>query len=220
MRIAILSDIHGNYEAFIRCLSDIERSNIDRIVNLGDAIGYGPQPEEVLWLIEKRNILNILGNHELAAINNNYRSEFSPRAIKSLKQTLKYLTSAALAYIENLPLYREVEGGLMVHGCQPDSPTAYLNHMSSLEIIAAFESNDFKIAFSGHTHRLMLMSYDGKDLRFAPLHQKTISLKPGCRHIVNVGAVGQPRDNDPRAGSEEQQAAATGVAGSRVERAG
>jgi diadenosine tetraphosphatase ApaH/serine/threonine PP2A family protein phosphatase len=92
-----------------------------------------------------------------------------------------------------------MEGALMVHGCPPNSPTIYLNHMSPSEIKETFESNSFNIAFAGHTHHLMLMSYDGGHIEFDPLHQDIIHLKPGHRHIVNVGAVGQPRDGDPRA---------------------
>ena len=199
MRIAVISDIHGNLEALFRCLDDIERSGVDRIVNLGDAIGYGPQPEEVLVLLEKMDIPNILGNHEMAVINRDYRSDFSPQAIISLEQTLKYLTSASLHYIKNIPYYREMDGALMVHGCPPDLPTIYLNHMSFSEIKETFASNSFDIAFAGHTHRLMLMGYDGKDLQFDPLQQETIKLEPDYRYIVNVGAVGQPRDGDPRA---------------------
>jgi predicted phosphodiesterase len=199
MRIAVVSDIHGNFEAFVRCLKDIERSSIDRIVNLGDAIGYGPQPEEVLCLLEKRGIPNILGNHELAAIDKNFRNNISLLARRSLEQTMKFLTSASLSYIKKLPTHREVEGALMVHGCPPDSPTIYLSHMSLSEIKETFESNRFNIAFAGHTHHLMLIRYDGKDIKFDLLHQNIIKLKPVYRYIVNVGTGSQPRDGDPRA---------------------
>lgn len=199
MRIAVVSDIHGNLDAFIRCLKDIDRSGVDRIVNLGDAIGYGPQPEEVLGLLEKKGIPNIFGNHEIAAIDIDFRSDFSQQAIISLERTLAFLTSASLSYIKGLPYCRSMEGALMVHGCPPDSPTIYLSHMSPSEIKETFASNSFNIAFAGHTHHLMLMSYDGGHIEFDPLYQDIIHLKPGHRHIVNVGAVGQPRDGDPRA---------------------
>ena len=62
MRIAVMSDIHGNLEAFVQSLNDAKRLKVDGIVNLGDAIGYGPQPEEVLNLLEKKDILNILAH--------------------------------------------------------------------------------------------------------------------------------------------------------------
>jgi len=199
MRIAVMSDIHGNLEAFAQSLNDIKRQKIDGIVNLGDAIGYGPQPEEVLNLLEKEGIPNILGNHELAVLDKTYRGDFSTQALRALEQTLKYLTSASIRYLKSIPACRELEGALMVHGCPPDSPTDYLNHMSFPEIKETFTSNGFDIAFVGHTHRMMLMGYDGKDLQFDPLQQETIQLRSKYRYIVNVGAVGQPRDGDPRA---------------------
>ncbi|MDA8141147.1 MAG: metallophosphoesterase family protein [Desulfobacteraceae bacterium] len=199
MRIAVMSDIHGNLEAFTESLNDIKDQEIDRIVNLGDAIGYGPQPEEVLSLLEEMRIPNILGNHELAVLDKKFRGDFSPQASRSLEQTLKYLTSASMCYLESLPAYREMEGALMVHGCPPDSPSVYLNHMSFSEIRETFMSNGFDTAFVGHTHRMMLMGYDGKDLQFDPLHQEAIRLRSKYRYIVNVGAIGQPRDGDPRA---------------------
>jgi len=199
MKLAVLSDIHGNLEAFIQSLDDIKRQKIDGIVNLGDAIGYGPQPEEVLNLLEKQGIPNILGNHELAVLDKNLRDHFSPQALRALEQTLKFLTSASMRYLKYLPTYRKLEGALMVHGCPPDSPTDYLNHLSRSEIREIFTANDFNIAFVGHTHRMMLAGYDGKDLQFDPMQQKIVQLKPEYRYIVNVGAVGQPRDGDPRA---------------------
>ena len=112
---------------------------------------------------------------------------------------MKYLTSASMRYLKSLPACRELERALMVHGCPPDSPTYYLNHMSFSEIKETFTSNGFDIAFVGHTHRMMLMGYDGKDLQFDSLQQETIQLRSKYRYIVNVGAVGQPRDGDPRA---------------------
>lgn len=199
MRLAVLSDIHGNLEAFCRCLNDIDLSGVDQIVNLGDSIGYGPQPEEVLNLINKRGIPNILGNHELAVIDKDFRLWLTARTLESIKHTLKYLSSSSLSYIRNLPACRVVEGALLVHGCPPDSPTTYLNQMSLSEIRETFASNEFKIAFVGHTHGLTLIRYDGKDLAFVPLSKDTIVLEQGYRYIVNVGSVGQPRDDDPRA---------------------
>ncbi|MGB3209950.1 MAG: metallophosphoesterase family protein [Desulforhopalus sp.] len=199
MRIAVMSDIHGNLEAFVRSLNDAKRQKIDGIVNLGDAIGYGPQPEKVLSLLEKQDIPNILGNHELAALDKNLRGYFSPQALRSMEQTLKYLTFASMRYLKSLPVCRELEGALMVHGCPPDSPNGYLNHMSFSEIRETFTSNSFNIAFVGHTHRMMVIGYDGNDLQFDPLQQENIQLRSKFRYIVNVGAVGQPRDGDPRA---------------------
>jgi predicted phosphodiesterase len=192
MRIAVMSDIHGNLEAFAQSMDDIKRQKIDGIVNLGDAIGYGPQPEEVLNLLEKEGIPNILGNHELAVLDKNYRGDFSTQAFRALEQTLKYLTFALMRYLKSLPACRELAGALMVHGCPPDSPTDYLNHMSFQEIKETFTSNGFNIAFVGHTHRIMLIDYDGKDLQFDPLQQETIQLSSIYRYIVNAAQSANP----------------------------
>ncbi len=199
MRIAVLSDIHGNLEALNSCLKDIELSRVDKIVNLGDAIGYGPHPEEVLTLLEKRGIPNILGNHELAAIDPGFRICLTPKTLKSIEHTLTYLTSASLSYIEKLPKTRIVENALLVHGCPPDSPVIYLNQMKLWEIKNIFKSNDFKIAFTGHTHRLMLIKFDGQDIEFIPLNKNEVLLEKKERYIINSGSVGQPRDGDPHA---------------------
>ena len=74
MRIAIISDIHGNLDAFEQVLADIDHSGIDEIISLGDNIGYGPEPDEVVELIQARQIDSVIGNHELAVNHPKYMS--------------------------------------------------------------------------------------------------------------------------------------------------
>jgi len=200
MRIAVISDIHGNFEAFKKILIDIDNSDIDLIVNLGDSVGYGPDPEMVLCLIEKQGIINIIGNHEHAILDETYRQFFTQGAHKSIEQTMKFLTSASLLYLKRLPKFRVLNGALFVHACPPASYTIYLNHLSIPEIESAFKSFSNRMCFVGHTHRLNLFSYNGDTVNFQPLQEETIALRPHLRYIVNVGSVGQPRDNDSRAG--------------------
>jgi predicted phosphodiesterase len=200
MRIAVISDIHGNFEAFNEVLKDIYYNRIDRIVNLGDSIGYGPEPEEVLNLIEKRNITNILGNHEQAILDKTYRQCFMLGAIDTIEHTKKFLTTASLIYLKTLPKTVLLNDALFVHGCPPDSLSIYLNHLTISEIEDVFQSFPNKIAFSGHTHKFMLFSYNGKKVDFRMPKDDPMLLDQKRRHIFNVGSVGQPRDNDPRAG--------------------
>ena len=200
MRIAVISDVHGNIEAFEKVLRDIDYSHIDRIVNLGDSIGYGPDPEKVLKLIKQRNILNILGNHEQAALDNNCRFFFSESARKSIEHTLKFLTPASLSYLCKLPKFRVLKKALFVHGCPPTSCETYLNYLSIRETENIFKSYNNKIAFVGHTHKLMLISYNGEAVGFHDLNDLPVKLDGNIRYIVNVGSVGQPRDGDSRAG--------------------
>ena len=200
MRIAVMSDIHGNFEALEAVLLDIDHSEIDRIVNLGDSIGYGPEPEDVLNLIEKRNIVNILGNHEQAILDKTYRQCFMRGALNSTEQTMKFLTAASLAYLKTLSKTESLNEALFVHGCPPDSHTMYLNHLTISEIEDVYQSFPNKIAFAGHTHRFMLISYDCKTVDFLSVKEEPIVLDPNLRYIFNTGSVGQPRDNDSMAG--------------------
>jgi predicted phosphodiesterase len=200
MRIAVISDIHGNLEAFEEVLIDIDSSYIDCIVNLGDSIGYGPDPEKVLKLIKQRDILNILGNHEQAALDKAYRFFLGEDALKSIEHTLKFLTSASLTYLRKLPKFRVYKKALFVHGCPPTSCETYLNYLSIRETENIFKSYNNKIAFAGHTHKLMLISYDGEAVGFHELNDTPVKLNGNIRYLVNVGSVGQPRDGDSRAG--------------------
>jgi len=200
MRVAVMSDIHGNIEAFEKVLRDIDKSCIDRIVNLGDSIGYGPDPEKVLTLIQNRAILNILGNHEQAALNKTLRLFFKPDARKSLERTMRFLTPSSLSYLRPLLEFRLFNKALFVHGCPPDSCDTYLDDLSNREIKNIFNSYKNTIAFAGHTHKLMLISYNGEAVSFHELNDLPVKLDGNIRYIVNVGSVGQPRDGDSRAG--------------------
>jgi len=199
VRLAVISDIHGNIEAFQKTLADIKISDVDLIVNLGDSVGYGPEPEAVLFAIQNEGIVNILGNHEKAIIDKTYRRYSMAGARETIEHTLNFLTPGLISYIRNLPTFRVINDALFVHGCPPKSPTIYLNHLSLSEIKKAFESYSQRISFAGHTHRLMLFSYNGKSVSLNPLKEKTVDLDPKLKHIINVGSVGQQRDGDPRA---------------------
>ncbi|TKB11345.1 metallophosphoesterase [Desulforhopalus sp. IMCC35007] len=200
MRIAVMSDIHGNIEAFEEVLRDIDDSYIDRIINLGDSIGYGPDPEKVLTLIKNRDILDILGNHEQAALDKTLRHYFKSDARKSLEQTMRFLTPSLLTYLSELPEFRLFNMALFVHGCPPASCDTYLNYLSNRGIKNIFKSYNNTIAFAGHTHKLMLISYNGEAVSFHELNDLPVKLEGNIRYIVNVGSVGQPRDGDSRAG--------------------
>ncbi|MBW2589896.1 MAG: metallophosphoesterase [Deltaproteobacteria bacterium] len=108
MRIAVISDIHANLEAFTQVLTDIGNSNIDTIICLGDNIGYGPEPNKVVALIRDHNIMSITGNHELAVIDQNYLSYFTPLARRSLLKTIELLSEETVNLISRLkPFFRK-----------------------------------------------------------------------------------------------------------------
>lgn len=96
-------------------MRDIDCFDSDHIVNLGDSIGYGPDPESVLEIIIKRNIINILGNHEQIALDKKFLF-FASGARKSIEQTLTFLSSTSLAYLRELPVFRVFNETLLCTG--------------------------------------------------------------------------------------------------------
>ncbi len=119
MKIAILSDIHGNLEAFREVIRDLDVVQPDRVVCLGDAVGYGPDPEAVVRLLQSRNIPTVLGNHEWALAHPLHLEWFNPSARRSLEITAELLSPELLRTVTAWPTTMHVEGALCVHGCPP-----------------------------------------------------------------------------------------------------
>ena len=199
MRAAIISDIHGNLEAFREVLSDIEAQHAISTVCLGDNVGYGPEPEAVVQLVRKRRIPCVMGNHELVLTDPKYLSRMNPTARKSAAMTGDLISADTLAYIRRLKPTLHFHGALCVHGCPPDSMTTYLMMLSEPDLADVFRAVDESIAFVGHTHELEWVSFDGLRVTRHPLGRAKVELKPDLQYIINAGSVGQPRDGDNRA---------------------
>ncbi len=199
MRTAIISDIHGNLEAFLEVLRDMEHCRIDRVVSLGDNIGYGPDPEEVLRRLHVESIISIMGNHELGIADPSYLDWFNASARRSLLITRELLSPWSLDFITSMPATHIISDALCVHGFPPDSITTYLFQVSEEEMIRQFHASPCAITFVGHTHELRLVLFDGSRVERRSLRKGLIELNPECKLIVNAGSVGQPRDGDNRA---------------------
>ena len=193
MRTAIVSDIHSNLEAFQEVLADIDQSHVDRIVSLGDNIGYGPDPEEVLRLIRMSNIPSVLGNHELGIVDPTFLSWFNKSAWRSIEINRELLSPQSLTYIQTLGPAFTMGECLFVHGFPPDSITTYLFQVSDIKLKAIFPSIDQELCFVGHTHDLELVLFDGRNVRHARLPEGEIHLREGHKYLINAGSVGQPQ---------------------------
>lgn len=194
MRLAILSDIHGNYEALKQVLIDLDKAGVDSEICLGDCIGYGPEPEETIREVMQRKIPSILGNHEMASVDPKHLSWFNPLARRSLEMTIRMLSPTSRDFISRLPYYRIASQARFVHGFPPESAQTYLFQKKAHELRQAFESMEEQICFLGHTHTLELIRYDGKQVDRMKLGEGETHLDADARYIVNVGSVGQPRD--------------------------
>jgi predicted phosphodiesterase len=199
MKIAIISDIHGNYEALLSVQMDIQKADVDKIVCLGDFIGYGPQPEEVTQFLMENDIPCVLGNHENAIINPATLINFSTDAMLSIEITRNLISDRAVQYISNLPINLNIDDMLFVHGAPPDSINTYLTRLSNDELKAIFKNFGQQIAFIGHTHDPLRCFYDGNVIDFRMLRRGMNHIDPKVKNIINVGSVGQPRDGNSNA---------------------
>ena len=198
MRCAILADIHSNLAALTAVLKDIEvKGGVDEIWCLGDIVGYGPEPAECIKLLRKYHPVCVAGNHDLGAVGKIELSYFNPAAAEACMWTAEKLNPVDLRYLEDLPKTVLKGDFLLVHG-SPASPL--LEYVMSNSIAGRnFSFFDKRYCLVGHTHvPLAFKQEDGKIT--------SVSLSSGIglvmskqRMIINPGAVGQPRDGDPRA---------------------
>ncbi len=205
MRQAIISDIHGNLEALQAVLADIDQQEVDRIVCLGDIIGYGPNPKECLD-VAMEFAWSILGNHDQAALfDPEGFSSGAEKAIFWTRDQLEQLNGNPEAirrrwqFLAELPRCHREEGLQFVHGSPRDPLNEYVfpedvHNTRKLELL--FSLIEFA-CFQGHTHVPGIFVADG---RFLPADELPSGylLTPGHKAMINVGSVGQPRDGNWR----------------------
>lgn len=197
-RVALLSDPHGNLEALSSVLADMDSQGADAAVCLGDAIGYGPEPEAVVGLLRARHMPMVLGNHEHGIAGTARLCCFNPQAREALELTACLLLPGTVAFLAGLPHFLSLHGARFVHGCPPDRMKTYLFGIKDQALVALFSRFPEEICFVGHTHELALVTFDGITAQRVDLPE-VVRLTPGYRYIVNVGSVGQPRDGNNRA---------------------
>jgi len=199
MRIAIISDIHANLEAFESVLADIETARIDKIFCLGDTIGYGPNPEDSVTLLREKGIPTVIGNHEKAVIDFRFLRGFNPVAKESLEKTIKMMSEDTFQFLGGLNTSMVEHGCRFVHGFPLDSPMTYLFQVSDAKLRRTFSKMPERLCFVGHTHLLECVEWDGDIAVASALTRQTYRLNPDRAYIINVGSVGQPRDGDNNA---------------------
>lgn len=202
MQLAVLSDIHANLEALHSVVDDLSRripAGLPSIVCLGDMVGYGADPEAVVAMLRSLGVRAVMGNHEMGVAKPGCRRFFNPQARVSVAWTAEKLSSENRAWLGGLPFFLSVSGCRMVHGLPPKHPTKYLHQATDDDLERILRRLPEDVCFVGHTHRLAHISLSAGELTRYPLGEGRLILEPGARHLVNAGAVGQPRDADPRA---------------------
>ena len=199
MRIAVISDIHGNMDAFESVLDDIASQEIENIFCLGDSIGYGPEPDRVINYLMKNSIPSVMGNHDNAMAHPEHMKWFNPLAKTSLFKTKTMLSAMSLTHISGLPRCLVFENCRFVHGFPPDRLDAYLFQVSEEEMHFAMRHMEETVCFVGHTHELRFIGFNGLRLEYDYMIEGYRRLETGYKYIINIGSVGQPRDGDKSA---------------------
>ena len=200
MPFLILSDIHANLEA-LRAVLDDARGRYDRILCLGDLVGYGADPNAVVeWARENVDVV-IRGNHDRASAAEDPSGFDTIDTFNPTAQALTYWTREALlpenrVYLQTLPRgplpYHGVD---LVHGSPADEDEYVVTIADAAPLLAALEAT---LTFFGHTHRQG--GFLRKRRTMGPLPAKrNLELEPDYFYLINPGSVGQPRDADPRA---------------------
>ena len=199
MRYAIIADIHANLAALMAVLSDVyQKEEIGEVWCLGDIVGYGPDPHQCIELLRRTKHICVAGNHDLAAIGEIDTSDFNPDAAAVCQWTTKQLSTTDRVYIKSLPLVIEREDFTLVHGSPRQPVWEYVLSISTArENFTYFKS---KFCLVCHTHVPGIFKLGkGSSCSFSSFPTKGGLDLGEERLIINPGAVGQPRDGDPRA---------------------
>lgn len=195
MRIAVLSDIHANLPALEAVRADL--SDIDQVWVLGDIVGYGPQPNEVIATLQAMGARSVLGNHDGAAIGTVDAAYFNPDARTAIEWTAGVIDPNTRAYLATLPEVRRDGELTAVHGSPRDPIWEYI---TSASIAAAnFASFETRICLFGHTHLPIAYSLVEDAVEATPGLPGDVVALDGARALLNPGSVGQPRDGLPDA---------------------
>ena len=189
MRIAVLSDIHANLPALEAVAADLPP--VDQVWVLGDSVGYGPQPNEVVAALQAMGARSVLGNHDGAAIGTVDPASFNPDARRAIEWTAETIDANARAYFGSLPEVRTDGDLTAVHGSPRDPVWEYI---TGPDVAAAnFEAFSTRLCLFGHTHLPVVFQMDGV-VTGQPGLPGSVATLDGDRALLNPGSVGQPRD--------------------------
>ena len=194
-RIAIFSDVHGNLEALQTVQKKIAEANVDRMICLGDTVGYGADPNTCLEGVRAASDFVLAGNHDWAVVGLEDLAYFNPIAREAVEWTARVISEENAALLRAYKPTRE-EGGCCYAHATPLNPAEWGYLFDPDEGSYALAYTNFAMCFVGHSHRAFVCSASRKTTL---LREGSVRLADDDRYLVNVGSVGQPRDGDARA---------------------
>jgi predicted phosphodiesterase len=197
VRIAVLSDIHGNLHALDAVLSDVDAVAVDQLWCLGDVVGYGPRPNECVDRVRERATLSLCGNHDLAVLGVLEMAEFSGDAAAAAIWTQGVLGEPERAWLAGLEPVGQADGVELFHGSPRNPVWDYV--LSETAAVESLQETTAPLVLVGHSHVALAICLRGQEVSggLAPA-ETAVDLGAG-RWLLNPGSVGQPRDGDPRA---------------------
>ncbi|HWH69282.1 MAG TPA: metallophosphoesterase family protein [Candidatus Sulfotelmatobacter sp.] len=195
MKFAIIADIHSNLEAFQVVLEDIKQQQCTHYACLGDIVGYNANPKECLDIVRRMSIPCVKGNHDEYCSIEEATEGFNPAAAEAVNWTRKQLTDEDKQWLRDLKYSRMVTNFTIVHATL-DGPQRWGYVFDKLAAAASFTYQNTAVCFFGHTH--VPVAFVRDSMVRGGTYSK-FKVEPGKKYFVNVGAVGQPRDNNPKA---------------------
>lgn len=197
MKIAVISDIHSNLEALSACCRVAEDEGAEKFVCLGDCVGYGPDPVAVLDMLQALpNFVCVLGNHDEYMFNSIEVSSTAPVQIVA-EWTIKQLSVAHLDFLKSLSYMQVANGVTYVHATM-NEPGSWGYVVTIDQARKCMDAASTNLVFYGHVHIPMIF-HETPDNSIELIHPqagKKISLNQNRRYVINVGSVGQPRDDN------------------------
>lgn len=201
MRLGIISDVHANQLALEACLAALEKLKVDRLVFLGDIVGYGPDPEPVTRRVADLvagGALCLMGNHDAAATGAD--ADMNAVAAAAIAWTRPRLSAGSRQFLTQLPLTAVLDDMLFVHAdaSRPESWIYVTDNATALRSLMAAPQ---RITFCGHVHRpqVYCLTATAKIVAHTPVTGTDVPLSPQRQWLAVAGSVGQPRDGDPAA---------------------
>ncbi len=195
MKYAIIADIHGNIDAFEVALQDIKSQAISQIVCLGDVVGYNARPKECLRIVREMGIPCVKGNHDEYCSTSDHLEGFNPHAADAVHWTRNQLDDEDKKWLRDLKHTRIAGNFTMVHATL-DAPERWGYVFDKLAAAASFPYQTTQVCFFGHTHVPVAFM---RDTVVRGGTYSKFKVDPAKKYFVNVGAIGQPRDNNPKA---------------------
>ncbi|MGO9751903.1 MAG: metallophosphoesterase family protein [Solirubrobacteraceae bacterium] len=198
MRVAIVSDIHGNRQALEAVLDELDACGLDALWCLGDIVGYGAEPEACVEAIRRRAAICLAGNHDLGVTGTLALSDFSYAARTAAEWTRAQITAGTRAYLRSLaPMHEQASVGLY-HGSPRDPIWEYVLSSSLADL--CLDVQPHRVCLVGHSHvALSFRRSPGGAASGERRGDGDLLDISGGEWLLNPGSAGQPRDGDPRA---------------------